>query len=81
MNILNDTINILLCSRINAHLTPKERCIKISNCCAAVRKRTQDSKLKAACESIMRGVQEKKYKTVLKAIALTEDNYWLGRGK
>lgn len=74
--IQNDTLNLLLCSRVHENLSVKQRAMKIAKCCKAVRDRTKDRALYNACRSIIKAVSEGIYDDAVKSLELTELNYW-----
>ena len=75
--IRNDTLSILLANRINSHLDDKCRSIKIARCCKVIRDKTKDNVLYDACRSIISANSNGKYKDVIRAIGLTEINYFM----
>lgn len=75
--IKSDTLSLLLCNRVNAHLDVKHRAIKIAKCAKAVRDRTKDNLLYQACRSVILATSGGAYDDVIKSIELTENNYWV----
>ena len=74
--IRNDTLTILLASRIHSFLDDKSRALKISRCCKTIRDKTKDKVLYDACKSIIKAVQNGSYTQAVNAIELTELNYF-----
>ena len=74
--IQGDTLTILLCNRINSGLDVKHRAIKIAKCCKVIRDKTQDKVLYNACRSVIKAVSGGHYIDAIKAIHLTESNYF-----
>ena len=70
--IRNDTLSILLASRIHSFLDDKPRALKISRCCKTIRDKTKDKVLYNACKDIIKAVQGGSYKQAVNAIELTE---------
>ena len=75
-DVRNDTLSILLASRIHSFLDDKPRALKISRCCKTIRDKTKDKVLYDACKSIIKAVQGGNYKQAVNAIELTELNYF-----
>ena len=75
LSIQSDTLSILLCSRINQWLEPKQRAIKIAKCCKIIRDKTKDEVLYRACRSVIKATSKGDYADVIKSIELTEINY------
>ncbi len=76
LSIQSDTLNILICNQIHKSLPDKDRAIKISKCCKAVRDRTKDNVLYNACRSVIKATSNGAYCDVIKSIDLTECNYY-----
>ena len=75
-DVRNDTLSILLASRIHSFLDDKPRALKISRCCKTIRDKTKDKVLYDACKNIIKAVQSGSYKQAVNAIELTELNYF-----
>ena len=75
-DVRNDTLSILLASRIHSFLDDKPRALKISRCCKTIRDKTKDKVLYDACKNIIKAVQGGSYKQAVNAIELTELNYF-----
>lgn len=73
--IQSDTLNILLCNRLNMHLDVKQRALKIAKCCKAVRDRTHDEVLYRACRNVIKAVSNGVYRDAVMSVQITENNY------
>ena len=75
--VKSDTLSILLTSRLHSHLDDKARSIKIAKCCKIIRDRTNDEVLLSACRGVIKANSNGKYAEVVRAISMTEYNYFL----
>lgn len=80
-DIKNDTLTLLLCNQAHKFLPVKQRAMKIAKCCKIVRDRTKDELLYNACRSVIKGVSTGAYDDVIKAMAITESNYYFEYGR
>ena len=75
IQIQNDTLSILLTSRVHQGLDIKSRSIKIAKCCKKIRDKTKDNVLYDACRKIITATSVGKYDKVIQAVTMAELKY------
>ena len=72
-----ETLTILLCNRVHSGLSLKHRAMKLANTCKKIRDKTKDEILYNACRSIIKAVSGGNYLASIKAVNMTEYNYFM----
>ncbi len=80
LDVQQDTLNIILCNRVNSYMSDKHRALKVAKCCKVIRDRTKDKQLYSFCRTVIKGVSAGLYERVVKSIDTAEYGYLLERG-